>query len=138
MSVGGAIRIGAVIVGLGATGAGAASGPGETKAEASPGAIEIRTIGASLFPNDVVRTGPSGKATVELFDGSKIEIGPNASAKLESLVVPSDGAPSQATIRLTKGLFKFVVTEKRTEDVYTILTPHGTITIQGGLISRSK
>jgi len=122
---------------LAATAYAAAPPIGETKAvipsvtSEGDNGTKTLSLGTSLFPNDLVKTGPLGKTALEFLDNTKLEIGPNSSVKLDKFVFNPDGSTSEATINLTKGVFRFVSGGKAKPNSYKIVTPHSTLGIRG-------
>jgi hypothetical protein len=95
------------------------------------GPTENLVVGASVHANDVVQTGPNGRTSLEFLDKARFEVGPNSNAKLDKFVFNPDQTAQEATISMTKGLFRFVSGGKSQHGTYTLSTPHATLGIRG-------
>lgn len=126
------------VVALAVNTAGAAPVPiGQAKdvvpAASSMGAGGNATLapGATVFQDDLVRTGAAGKAGLQFLDETQLEVGPNSSAKLDRFVFNPDKTAAQASISLAKGVFRFVSGGHSRPNSYSITTPHATLGIRG-------
>jgi hypothetical protein len=92
------------------------------------------SAGATVFQDDLVKTGALGRAGLQFLDETKLEVGPNSSAKLDRFVFNPDKTASEASISLAKGIFRFVSGGHNKPNTYTITTPHATLGIRGTAI----
>src|SRR5215207_5731145 len=88
-------------------------------------------IGASLFPNDLVKTGGTGQTGIEFLDRTFLEVGPSSSLKLDKGIFNPDKTAAEAVISLTSGIFRYVSGGISRPNTYTIVTPHVTMGIRG-------
>jgi hypothetical protein len=92
------------------------------------------SVGSTVFQDDLVNTGPLGRAGLQFLDATQLEVGPNSSAKLDRFVFNPDKSASEASISLAKGVFRFVSGGHNRPNTYTITTPHATLGIRGTII----
>jgi hypothetical protein len=97
----------------------------------SRGQSQVLKVGSNVFANDVVRTGSDGKAGLEFVDLTRFEVGPNSSAKLDRFVFNPDQTAQEATIRVSKGVFRFISGGRSDHNTYTVTSPHATIGVRG-------
>ena len=94
--------------------------------------LDEKDIGGTLDAGSRVQTGPSGKLTVRMPDGSRLRVGPNSNLVLSTLHSYPE-SPSQAVdVTLTKGRVESEVeSQKGTAARYRITTPTGVIGVRG-------
>jgi hypothetical protein len=85
--------------------------------------------GASLYTNEVVRTGDASVADLKFIDETTMSVGPISEVKLDKFVYDPGGSGT-VVIQATKGAFRFV-TGKQDQKAYQIKTPYGTLGIRG-------
>jgi hypothetical protein len=80
-----------------------------------------------VYTNDILRTGDSGRVSVELQDGSILSIGSDT----ELSIVNHDPTSGRTLVNLSSGRLRSRVVKLRSSGKFAIATPHGTITALG-------
>jgi hypothetical protein len=91
-----------------------------------------RTIvtATEVFENERLTANAQGNAQIELKDGTKIVVGPNANVVLDNFVYKADNTIGSLTVRATKGAFRFI-SGRSGHAAYKVVTPYATIGIRG-------
>ncbi len=86
---------------------------------------------APVYRLDVLGTGPAGRLTVTLNDGSQLTVGENCGASIDDLVYPLK--PTEGVITIFSGAFKFeaVPVDAR---ITVIHTPAGRISVRNSIV----
>ncbi|MBI5883856.1 MAG: FecR domain-containing protein [Elusimicrobia bacterium] len=100
------------------------SGVVQVKAPASIEWVQLSKVPADVAPGDGVRTGTRGKATVVFEDGSRIELGANAS------MVIDEADARGAGVKLSMGLLRARV-EKLLARRFSVRTPTAVCSVRG-------
>jgi hypothetical protein len=85
--------------------------------------------GASLYTDELIRTGDASVADLKFINDSMTSVGPLSEAKLDKFVYDPSGSGA-VVIEATKGSFRFV-TGRQDQKAYQIKTPYGTLEIRG-------
>ncbi len=91
-------------------------------------------IGDAVFANQVIRTGPRGRAKINMIDRSALLIGPNSEITIESFEFDREEGLGSMTIEAAKGLFRFVGGLVSKRHPVQIRTSYGTIGIRGAVV----
>ena len=83
-----------------------------------------------IFENDRLKANSSGNAQIELVDGTKVVIGPNADVKIDDFVYSGGPTLKKLTLSATRGAFRFI-TGRSSHAAYAVNTPYGTIGVRG-------
>lgn len=94
------------------------------------GASRVLVTASEIYENERLRANASGNAQIELRDGTKIVVGPNADVVVDDFVVAKSGKVAEMTIRATKGAFRFI-TGASDHSAYKIVTPYASIGVRG-------
>jgi hypothetical protein len=91
-----------------------------------------RTIvtATEVFENERLTANAQGNAQIELKDGTKIVVGPNANVVLDDFVYKADNTIGSLTVRATKGAFRFI-SGRSGHAAYKVVTPYATIGVRG-------
>jgi hypothetical protein len=85
---------------------------------------------APVFKGDVIATGPSGEAQVQLLDQTRLVVGPNSRLEIDSFVYSGNGTAQQVSLNAVRGAFRFITGHSQ-KTAYTIRTPTATIGVRG-------
>jgi hypothetical protein len=89
------------------------------------------TTGTSVYAEEVVRTGSTGKAQVLLADRTNLTVAPMTEIRLDKFVYdPSGGGQGNVVVVATTGAFRFITGLQPHED-YSIKTPYATMGVRG-------
>ena len=95
------------------------------------GASRVVVTAAEIYENERLQANATGNAQIELRDGTKIVVGPNADVVVDNFVFSKDSNKvSELTIRATKGAFRFI-TGASDHSAYKIVTPYASIGVRG-------
>ncbi len=95
------------------------------------GASRVVVTTAEIYENERLQANATGNAQIELRDGTKIVVGPNADVVVDNFVFNKDSNKvSELTIRATKGAFRFI-TGASDHSAYKIVTPYASIGVRG-------
>ena len=87
-------------------------------------------IGAPVFADEVVRTGPSGVVELLFVDDTRLVLGPRSSVALDKFVFDKNGKAKSVVLRLTTGAFRFA-TGSSPKRAYKVATPNAAIGVRG-------
>ncbi len=88
--------------------------------------------GQPVHVGDVVRTGAHSRARIRFVDGSRVQLGSNAAARIERYRTRSDGSILDALIDLIQGRGRFVVEKLKSADArYRVRTRAVLIGVRG-------
>lgn len=85
-----------------------------------------------VFQEDIT-TGDDAKAVVEFRDGSTFELGPNAAVRIDSFIFNPEESTSQKTLKVARGVFRYVSGYASGNQNTQISTPVGYLAIRGSL-----
>lgn len=97
----------------------------------------VRTLrlGNKIVRNETVRTSASGSTQILFIDKTTLNIGPSSSVTIDNYVFNPQANTGEATIRLGKGLMRFVGGEISHNNSVTIKTPAATVGVRGGTVT---
>jgi hypothetical protein len=98
------------------------------QAEGSHGGTRTLSGGSSVYSQETVRTGDSGKADLRFRDSSNLSVGSKSSVRLDKFVYDPNKSTGTIAIQATRGSFRFVT---GSQSKGTIKTPYGTLGIRG-------
>jgi hypothetical protein len=84
-----------------------------------------------VFLGELVSTPPGGSTVVRLNDKTQLQLGSNSSVVLDRFVYDPQGEVSQGTIRFSKGVFRFIGGDVKSEQGLKLRTPTASLTIRG-------
>ncbi len=95
---------------------------------------EILSIGNNLAMDEIIKTGPEGRAQILFLDGSSMNIGPNSYIVLDQFVFDPESLEGEITTQIKKGSMRFIggALSKAAGQV-KIVTDEATIGIRGGI-----
>jgi hypothetical protein len=94
------------------------------------GVPRVVVTASEIYENERLRANASGNAQIELRDGTKIVVGPNADVVVDDFVFAKNNKAAELTIRATKGAFRFI-TGSSDHSAYKIVTPYASIGVRG-------
>jgi hypothetical protein len=85
-----------------------------------------------LFDEDIT-TGGEAKTVIQFRDGSTFEIGPDAVVRIGSFIFNPEESTSQKSLRVARGVFRYVSGYVAGDQETTIATPTGALAIRGSV-----
>jgi hypothetical protein len=98
------------------------------QADGSHGGTRTLSGGSSVYSQETVRTGDSGKADLRFKDSSNLSVGSKSSVRLDKFVYDPNKSTGTVALQATRGSFRFVT---GSQSKGTIKTPYGTLGIRG-------
>jgi hypothetical protein len=99
------------------------------QADGSHGGTHTLSGGSSVYSQETVRTGDSGKADLRFKDSSNLSVGSKSSMRLDKFVYDPNKSTGTVAIQATRGTFRFVAGSQGGS--YQIKSPYGTLGIRG-------
>jgi ferric-dicitrate binding protein FerR (iron transport regulator) len=87
-------------------------------------------VGAAVYANEVVHTGPSGVVELLFIDNTRLVLGPRSTVILDKFVYDRDGKAKAVVLKLTTGAFRFA-TGASPKSAYKVDTPNAAIGVRG-------
>ena len=87
-------------------------------------------VGAAVYADEVVRTGPSGVVELLFIDDTRLVLGPRSSVVLDKFIYDKNGKAKSVVLRLTTGVFRFA-TGGSPKNAYKVSTPNAAIGVRG-------
>ena len=84
-----------------------------------------------VYQDDVIASGPDGKAGIAFVDGTSFDISPNSRMELNEFVYNPAGKNNSTLINLTKGTFTFIAGQVAHTGSMKVQTPVATMGIRG-------
>jgi len=97
------------------------------------GNTQVIGVGAQVFQNEVVTTGPNSSAQLLLRDQTTLTIGADARVGLDRFVYDPQTRSGDIAINIAEGAFRFVSGNARSES-YRINTPNASIGVRGTVV----
>jgi hypothetical protein len=123
-----------------ATGSAFAENVGRTSAivpsatqQSGPGAPTNLSLNDAVLRNATLQTAKGGALEVTFADNSKLSMGENSEAVVDEFTYAGPGSPSSQSMKMTKGLFRFVSGAVQ-KDKVKLETPAVTIGIRGTIL----
>ncbi|MGE0484954.1 MAG: FecR domain-containing protein [Gammaproteobacteria bacterium] len=106
----------------------------DVNVQGAGGKLTPINVGDPVFADQVLRTGPRGRAKVVLLDRSAILLGPSSEVTVRRFSYDREEGVGELALEAAKGLFRFVggVLSKRRP--VQLATAHGTIGIRGAVV----
>ena len=92
---------------------------------------EQTKVGDQIYRGDIIQTGPDGKLSAALADGSSFSVSANARMEVNEFVYDPHGHSNESLMSLTKGTFTFLAGEVAHTGSMKVNTPIGTMGIHG-------
>ena len=131
----------AIPIVLAVAGAYAASEPriGTVVLKEFKGAVGVRTaanseplyFGNEVYAQETVTTPADGATVMRFHDQTQLQIGANSTVVLDRFVYDPNADISDGSIKFTKGVFRYIGGQAKSEDNIKLSTPTTTLTIRG-------
>ena len=99
------------------------------QADGSHGGTHTLSGGSSVYSQETVRTGDSGKADLRFKDSSNLSVGSKSSVRLDKFVYDPNKSTGTVALQATRGSFRYVTGSQGSKA--TVKTPYGTLGIRG-------
>lgn len=97
------------------------------------GKRRVISVGAGVFQDEVIATGPDSSAQLLFRDETSLTVGPSSRIALDRFVYNPQTRTGDVVIRAGVGAFRFVTGSARPQS-YRIVTPAATIGIRGTIL----
>jgi len=88
-------------------------------------------FGHEVFAQETVTTPAKGATVMRFHDQTQLQIGANSTVVLDRFVYDVNGDSADASIKFTKGVFRYIAGQAKSEDNIKLSTPTTTLTIRG-------
>jgi hypothetical protein len=88
-------------------------------------------FGHEVFAQETVTTPAKGSTVMRFHDQTQLQIGANSTVVLDRFVYDPNGDSADASIKFTKGVFRYIAGQAKSEDNIKLSTPTTTLTIRG-------
>jgi hypothetical protein len=99
-----------------------------TRAQAT---AEDLHFGHEVYTQETVTTPANGSTVMRFHDQTQLQIGANSSVVLDKFVYDPDVDSADASIKFTKGIFRYIAGQAKSEENVKLTTPTTTLTIRG-------
>jgi hypothetical protein len=99
-----------------------------TRAAAS---TEPLYFGHEVYSQETITTPANGATVMRFHDQTQLQIGANSTVVLDRFVYDPNVDSADASIKFTKGVFRYIAGQAKTEDNIKLSTPTTTLTIRG-------
>ena len=99
-----------------------------TRVAASPSPLYF---GHEVFAQETISTPANGATVMRFHDQTQLQIGANSTVVLDRFVYDPNVDSADASIKFTKGVFRYIAGQSKTEDNIKLSTPTTTLTIRG-------
>ncbi len=90
----------------------------------------LLAVGAPVYRDETIRTGPSGVVELKFLDDTNLALGSSSSVKLDQFVYAGNGTADKVVVALGRGAFRFA-TGASPKKAYLIQTPLAAIGVRG-------
>jgi hypothetical protein len=87
--------------------------------------------GNDVFAEEKVVTPAGGSTVMRFSDQTQLQIGANSTVVLDRFVYDADSQSADASMKFTKGIFRYVAGQAKNEQDIKLSTPTTTLTIRG-------
>jgi len=101
------------------------------QADGSHGGTHTLSGGSSVYSQETVRTGDTGKADLRFKDSSNLSVGSKSSVRLDKFVYDPNKGVGTVAVEATRGSFRFVTGSQGKGTTHQIKTPYGTLGVRG-------
>jgi hypothetical protein len=88
-------------------------------------------IGDGVVANENIKTASASSARLQFLDQAILTIGPTSSVVLDRFVYNPDGSARAGTVEMAIGAARWVGSGTRSDEAYTVQTPHAVIGVRG-------
>jgi len=86
--------------------------------------------GTSVYHQENIQTGDTGRTAMRFHDNSNLQVGPKSSVKLDKFVYDPNKSTASVAVEAARGSFRFT-TGQQNKGSYQVKTPYGTLGIRG-------
>ncbi|MFZ1816138.1 MAG: FecR domain-containing protein [Rhizobiaceae bacterium] len=97
----------------------------------SSGSALALKVSTNVFMDERLSANSSGNAQIQLKDGTKVVVGPDADIVLDSYTYNAKAGVGEIAFKATKGAFRFISGTGRSHEKYKVVTPYATIGVRG-------
>jgi uncharacterized membrane protein YgcG len=87
--------------------------------------------GHEVYTQETVTTPANGATVMRFHDQTQLQIGANSTVVLDNFVYDTNAETANASIKFTKGVFRYIAGQARSEENVKLSTPTTTLTIRG-------
>jgi len=99
-----------------------------TRAQAS---AEELHFGHEVYSQETITTPADGATVMRFHDQTQLQIGANSTVVLDNFVYDTNADTANASIKFTKGIFRYIAGQAKSEENVKLSTPTTTLTIRG-------
>jgi hypothetical protein len=88
-------------------------------------------FGDQVFAQETVTTPANGATVMRFHDQTQLQVGANSTVVLDRFVYDPNVDSADASIKFTRGIFRYIAGQAKTEDNVKLSTPTTTLTIRG-------
>ncbi|MDW4496598.1 VCBS domain-containing protein [Sulfitobacter sp. D35] len=104
---------------------------GETSVQRVDGTVEVLSVGAKIFANDVIETGAGAEVSVTFVDGTIFSLSSGSRMVIDELIYDPAASDNSASISLIQGSFVFIAGQVARTGGMDVSTPSATMGIRG-------
>lgn len=99
-----------------------------TRVQAS---AEELPFGHEVYSQETITTPANGATVMRFHDQTQLQIGANSTVVLDKFVYDPNSGSADASIKFTKGVFRYIAGQAKSEESIKLSTPTTTLTIRG-------
>ena len=88
-------------------------------------------VGHEVYTQETITTPANGSTVMRFHDQTQLQIGANSSVVLDKFVYDPNVDSADASIKFTKGIFRYIAGQAKSEENVKLTTPTTTLTIRG-------
>ena len=88
-------------------------------------------FGYEVYSQETITTPADGATVMRFHDQTQLQIGANSTVVLDRFVYNPDADSADASIKFTKGVFRYIAGQAKSEENVKLSTPTTTLTIRG-------
>ena len=88
-------------------------------------------FGHEVYTQETVSTPADGATVMRFHDQTQLQIGANSTVVLDNFVYDTNADTSNASIKFTKGVFRYIAGQAKSEENVKLSTPTTTLTLRG-------
>lgn len=88
-------------------------------------------FGHEVYTQETISTPADGATVMRFHDQTQLQIGANSTVVLDNFVYDTNADTSSASIKFTKGVFRYIAGQAKSEENVKLSTPTTTLTIRG-------
>jgi trimeric autotransporter adhesin len=88
-------------------------------------------FGHEVYSQETISTPADGATVMRFHDETQLQIGANSTVVLDNFVYDTSADTANASIKFTKGIFRYIAGQAKSEENVKLSTPTTTLTIRG-------